>query len=149
MWPTLAHSHIPQLHENTKAILPAMLESIGLAYVLHATDSSISDAYEQLYKLGRDANLLLENWLRTGVIERKTCEKSLIAGSDPSERKASAAEKLTNNRNLYESDATLKIEMIDDLRKLPFGFELSQEIVGVIDELLSIVNETQSTDTDF
>lgn len=149
LWPTLAHSHLPQLHENTKAILPAMLESIGLAYVLHATNSSLLDAYDQLYKLGRDSNLLLEGWLRSGEIKRRTVEQPLISGIDAAQRKISASEKLNSNRNLYAADVNMKIELIEDLRLLPFGFELSPEIVGVIDELLILVNETQSTDTDF
>jgi hypothetical protein len=149
IWPTLAHSHIPQLHENTKAVLPAMLESIGLAYVLHATNSSLLNAYDELYKLGRDSNKLLETWLRTGEIKRKTIEKSLISGADAAQRKISASEKLTNNRSQYAADVDLRIELVEDLRLLPFGFELSPEIVGVIDELLILVNETQSTDTDF
>jgi len=149
LWPTLAHSHIPQLHENTKAVLPALLESVGLAYVLHSTDSDVLEAYEQLYKLGRDSNMLLETWLRTGEIHRKTCDVSLVSGLDAVERKKSASEKLTNNQSLYAADVSLKVEIIDDLRKLPFGFELSSEIVSVIDELLILVNETQSTDTDF
>ena len=149
IWPTLAHSHMPQLHQNTKAILPAMLESVGLAYILHATDSNVLDAYEELYELGRDANLLLETWLRTGEIERKTCEQILVSGSDSVERKTSASDKLKTNRSLYEADVNLKTSHIDDLRLLPFGFELSPEIVEAIDELLNIVNETQSADTDF
>lgn len=149
LWPTLAHSHIPQLHDNSKAILPAILESVGLAYILHATDSSILDAYEQLYKLGRDSNLMLETWLRTGEIQRRTLEQSLISGVDAGARKTSISEKLVSNRNLYDADVNFKIQEIEDLRLLPFGFELSQEIVGVIDELLTLVNETQSTDTDF
>jgi hypothetical protein len=149
LWPTLAHGQISKLHDNSKAVLPALLESVGLGYILYATENDALDAYEQLSILGSHAHTVLEHWLRDGVVDATTIAPPVVGGQTIEERKVSIINVLERNKLDYKADMDIKIRTTADLSKLPYGFELTPEIVEIIDHLLSTVNGVQLADTDF
>jgi hypothetical protein len=149
IWPTLAHSHSPNLHEKTKSVLPGLLESIGLAYVLYPTDPTVVEAFEHLTALGQNSTSLLVDWVNSGVLPYNTPESPAVNGVDAQSRKESIISVLSRNKEQYVDDVKFEPRRDEDLNQLPFGFELASDIVEVIDELIHTASEAQTNTTDF
>jgi hypothetical protein len=105
--------------------LPALLESIGLAYALLATEPDILDGYDRMYALGDGE--ALENWVVTGdpgpAAPGSRCQ---LSGATLEERKAAAEDGLRVMSAEFSQRVSQQRIVSDptEFFAIPYGFEL-------------------------
>jgi hypothetical protein len=116
--------------------LPALLESIGLAYMLLATEPDILEGYDQMYLLGDGE--ALENWVVTGdpgpIAPGARCQ---LSGGTLEERKAVAEAGLRQMGEDFARAVNQQRVVADpnEFFAIPYGFELWERYQAVFNKL--------------
>lgn len=125
-WPLLASGAFNVASPNAKhKWLPAILESLGLAYSLLATEPDILEGYDQLFKLG-DGDAL-EAWVVTGdagpAAPGVRCQ---LSGASLAERKTTAENGLrTLSKECFQRLSQQRVVADPaEFFAIPYGFEL-------------------------
>jgi hypothetical protein len=146
LWPTVEHQNHPNLVDEPRKHLPAVLETISVAALLAGQSPETIWAYEALYKVGEDYAPIIRNYIRTGSSEGEIEGAAIVArvlGSDAQsieDRRIALKLKLEVNKQNYK----------DQLGKIDqFGFELFEEIIAEIEQLEVAVQAPDNAGGDF
>ena len=110
---------------SKRSWLPALLESIGLAYAVLATEPEILDGYDHMYRLGDGE--ALENWVVTGdpgpAAPGARCQ---LSGATLEERKTAAEDGLRVMAAEFSQRVSQQRIVADpaEFFAIPYGFEL-------------------------
>lgn len=119
--------------------LPAILESLGLAFTLLPTEPRVLDAYNRLYRIGRDPSYI-EQWIETGLSPTALGD-SQVSGSTPAERHDAVITGLRGTIVIYEQlIAAPVVKDREHFYHLPFGRSLFPQILM---SLKSLVDDTK------
>lgn len=136
-WPLLPAGRLDlssRSHRNQW--LPALLESIGLAYVLFATEPDILVGYDKMYLLGDGE--ALERWVETGEAgPQAPGAKCQLQGADLESRKEAAESGLRAMAADFERHITSQRILVDpnEFFTIPYGFELWSMYQGAFNRL--------------
>lgn len=115
--------------------LPAILESLTLAYTLYPTNPSILEAYDHLFHYGVE-RATVSSWLATGS-HPATVAPTQVAGADPQERHAAVIDGLRTTKGIYQSKLSEPIPRDEDrFFTLPYGLSLYPTILSALDGLI-------------
>lgn len=136
-WPLLSSGSMSissPAHRNQW--LPALLESIGLGYMLLATEPDILEGYDQMYLLGNGA--ALEHWVVTGdpgpSAPGARCQ---LSGTTLEERKTVAEEGLKKMGEDFARAINAQRVVADpnEFFTIPYGFELWERYQAAFNKL--------------
>lgn len=137
VWPLLRSGALgPALVRPTHKAewLPALLESLGLAYALYPTDPGALDGYDALYGYGASI-IAIEDFVTTGSIPAGIAPAQ-ITGDTPHARYESALDGLDKTLAGYrKAEQQSILPGRKEFFSLPYGFSLYPLIVEALEEL--------------
>lgn len=136
-WPLLRSGSLSLASPESKnQWLPAILESLGLAYVMYATEPELVVAYDEMFRLGTGE--ALSTWVISGDSGPAAPRvQSQLAGTTLDERKASAVKALVAMHESFKSINDNQQLLADSTYffQIPFGFELFERYLLVFNLL--------------
>lgn len=124
---------------NRREWLPALLESVGLAYTLFPTEPGILAGYEQMYIIGASP-VRVQDWLRTGS-DPAAVAPPQAKGGTPDERREDALRKLEKTKKEYHDELGTRYSSEPaSFFGRPYGLSLFPDIVGVLEGLIEEVS---------
>ena len=129
MWPVLRWGHQGDTlltRGRQFEWLPAILETLGLAYMLVPTEPGVLDAYDTLYKLGVDATPRMDTWVTSGSIPEAIAPPLLTHGGTSETAVEALRAGLTGTRAQYQQrlDGTTLDASPDTFYSIDYGYAL-------------------------
>ena len=141
-WPLLRCGHLDQgLANQTHQWdwLPAILETLGLAYMLVPTEPGVLDAYDELFLLGRDGEVHMDKWMSSGTIDGAICNPRVPhSGANETTFDALHSALVKNKKAIAERHAGTNLSAdASEFFRVDFGHALYPNIVAALSELIS------------
>jgi hypothetical protein len=149
-WPLLRHGDNPDLHARPSEWMAAIFEHLVVAMMTVGSDPSALVAYDELYKLGRTSESLVQQWiLHPESIVSPAAPRA--SGETPQQRRASLLDTIERLIPAYPGIAALDPDPNGFYTQVPYGAELDH-LIGA--ELLSVSEmvrrcETRESDARF
>lgn len=141
-WPLLRCGHLDDRLANKTHQwdwLPAVLESLGLAYMLVPTEPDVLDAYDELFVLGRDGEVHMDQWMTTGTIDGAVCEPRVTySGANETTFDALHTAFVQNKEVTAKRHAGANLRADpSEFARVDFGHAMYPNIVAALSELIS------------